>query len=75
MYAPCCAEWIAVALPLQNKVLILGINFVWPPFHNFNVFLVLIIFIGLYSPQFHVLFDDFVETIYYQDRVNAANTT
>ncbi len=46
----------------------LGVNLGPSPFHARNVYLILNPTTGLVSPQFHVSFDDFFETILYQDR-------
>jgi len=45
----------------------LGVNLGPSPFHACNVYLILNPTTGLVSPQFHVSFDDFFETILYQD--------
>jgi len=53
----------------------LGVNLGPSPFHARNVYLILNPTTGLVSPQFHVSFDDFFETILYQDRDTSVDPT
>ncbi|KAL7460329.1 hypothetical protein ACHAXS_000789, partial [Conticribra weissflogii] len=62
-------------VPKWNQQARLGVNLGPSSFHTCNVNLILNPTTGLVSPQFHVSFDDFFETILYQDSDTSVDPT
>ncbi len=62
-------------VPKWNQRARLGVNLGPSSFHTCNVNLILNPTTGLVSPQFHVSFDDFFETILYQDSDTSVDPT